>query len=231
METLVKTIELFGLPACGKSTLARYLLESNDELKIGTAHEGRVEIIRSSPLKWIGATSPKTLYDGYLLSQFFPKTDIRKDLSLRKWLLEIYVKCYNYRYSKYDYIIDDSSLIQQIISWERGEDFHDNPEFILLVKKLLSHFPKAVYVFCEIDINIAIERINSRGRQNGRLDVIALKSPGKLSMEYFSEKKRFEAITRLLTDIGYSVIKIEMNQPCEIIAQHLLKRIKQLQLG
>ena len=166
MESHTKIIELYGVPACGKSTLANYLFSKYNNKNVANSDESWKEIKQSSLLEKIMSFHAKPLYDCYRLCNFFPQTEKRKDMSLWITLFNTYIRCFQSTYSKYNIILNDSSLIQQVVSWERGENFHDNLDFCVRVNNYLQNFPTCIHVYCMIDVDTAIERIKRRMNQS-----------------------------------------------------------------
>lgn len=222
MEPHTQIVELYGLPACGKSTLAEYIDTHYAKNNIiASIHKGKDEI-RNNPFKYILDSPIKSLNSGYKFTKFFTKSKDRQDMSLFDLLMAIHVKHYNIRHSKYRYIVDDnSSLIQQIVSWERGEDYHSDPYFQRVVNNMLDCFPQAMFVYCQVDIDVAVKRIISRKREVGRLDKIALSDIDKLQQEFSNERNRFDKITDLLEKTDKHVLCLNMNSSTQEICDNL----------
>ena len=229
MESYTKIIELYGIPACGKSTLANsFYSQYKEDCNIATSRDSWHEIKKSSVLKKIKSLHLKSFIDCYRLCRLFPRTEARKDMSIMITLLNTYIRNFQCKYSDYDIIINDSSLIQQIVSWERGENFHNRIDFVNMVNSYLDNFKDIIYVYCTLDVNIALKRIRHRGRNEGRLDKLIISNPDGIVSEYKNEVERFDMITSILEKEGKNIIRFDMNKPTNILVGDLYKTLQNL---
>lgn len=224
MATDTKIVDLFGLPACGKTTLVKCLCNSaNNSLKVVTLQKAIEEVRKKGIIKLLKAFSLKIVYAELKLLFNTPCERKRKDIPFLRWIMHgIY---YNYvaKCSNYDIVIADNGDIQWIVSIERGEDIHLNKNFKDAYTSYLKNSPVTNYVFCDIDVKTAHERIRQRNRKSGRLDVI--NEDNIQMLEFVKERERFRFFFNELIFLRKNVQLMYMDKDPIALSKQLLNSL------
>lgn len=223
MAAHTKIIDLYGLPACGKSSLCDFLSsQSISNIRIGNIDDAKQEIRHASLIKLLSSFSLLSYIAGLRLALFFP-AESRKQRNLKSWLNNIWIRKFIRKYSSYDYIIYHHGIPQSIVSWQNSVSYKSSEQFKKLVSTYLNYVNDDIFVYCKVDIDTAINRIKKRGRTTGRLDILVTDENALRSL-YSAEQERFDTITEILRDNSCSVIEIDCNKSLEVIKEQLLKR-------
>lgn len=183
-------IDLFGFPGCGKSTIAKKIFEDlknkNFDIMLFNNNE-YIETTHYNTLKkYIRILLPKNLFFLWNIIIKSPKIN-KKDMILKQSLKEKIWKKLRL-VVLYDNLINKNS--NKIILVDQGiiQDFSDyilyrevDDEYIL---KYLNFFEsendKILFVSCNIEKNIAIERIKKRNRKMFTFDKLSTKELDKI---------------------------------------------------
>ena len=217
-------VDLFGIPACGKTSLAEYISEHyGREIKIATIHQlvkeakrNKFALFTSNPIKHIFAAM--------ILRLNVPFEKKRKDVFFWGWPSHDKYYSYAKKYSDYNLILVDHGDIQSIVTLERGDDLHKNENFVKLCSNYLSTSSADVYVYCKVDIMEAFKRMNIRNRGKGRIDM--LKDPASQIKALEEEKNRFDFLAELLRKDGHELLEIDMSDNTKKIAERFLLYLK-----
>ncbi len=224
MATHTQIIDLYGIPACGKSTLAENLTKlSSEKMKMATMVEC-IHSARKNKLKFFRSFSSKNILASVRLKISVPIDSKRKAIPLWNILIMGVYKEYVRKYTNYDIVVTDHGDIQRFVSLERGDDLHESKKFLKACDRYLDVSLSTNYVYCRINAEEALRRMNGRGREKGRIDLI--KDPKVKLQELEKETKCFDFWTSMLKEKGFSVIELNMEQSSPMIADKLLSFIQ-----
>lgn len=219
MAVHTQIIDLYGIPACGKTTLARYMASNPvNGLKVATMQD----CVRSAfKNKWqlVKSVSLKNFVASIRLKLSAPVDKKRRDISFKKILLLGAFKNYVRKYTDYDIVVVDSGDIQRIVSLERGDNLHESVRFLKACLHYLKISLSTTYIYCKIDAQDALKRMNGRGRENGRIDLIADQHIKRQELE--KESKCFDFWTTILRERNASLIELDMRDSTYAIADKL----------
>ena len=223
MAAYTKIIDLFGIPACGKTTLSNCLAErSNEALRISTLQGC---ILNDKKIVWrlLRSLSLNILWAGIRFRFSAPFDKKRRDVSLMSFLKHGLYYNYVRRFSDYDIVIVDHGDIQSIITLERGENLHNKPEFVKACSRYLNSSLADIYIYCSISAEEALSRMHNRQRDNGRIDVIGNKH--QQLKELNDEISRFEFFAEFLKNQKKNIWELDMNNKSSVIADSLINRL------
>jgi hypothetical protein len=224
MATHTKILDLFGIPACGKSTLAKNVCYNCDSgLKvitlshlIGVAKKNNSRLLKAMPLKYFLA--------GLRLRLLAPFNKTHLRIPFINWPSHARYYWYAKRYTDYDIVIADHGDIQDFVSLEGGVDLHKQKKFSEECSKYIKSSLADIYVYCKIDPKEALTRIRQRGREAGRIDMI--EDYDKQLQALKDEKKRFDFFAQMLLSQGKELIELEMSNTTEHNARILTDKIR-----
>ena len=223
MAAHTKIIDLFGLPACGKTSLTRYISEQYGErLKIATMPI-LVQEAKKDKGRLRKAFSPRYFSAGFRLRLLAPFDKKRRIIPLFNWPSHARYYSYAKKYPDYDIVLVDHGDIQDIVSLERGEDLHNNNRFSNGCIRYLNLSLADLYVYCNVPTEIALERMQLRGRNSGRIDVMGDVAEQLQALE--SEKRRFDYFAGMLSKKKDKFVELDMNKPVEQIAESIMNVI------
>lgn len=219
-------IDLFGLPACGKSTLTQYLCENNEtDLRVETLQMVLHKMGKLERIKLLFSFSLKQFLVS-LYIQIVVKLDKRHERVLwfswyRHGLYYQYIK----KYSDCDVVLVDHGDVQSFVSIEHGKDLHSKKTFVNACKYYLSLSPASIYVFCKIGVDDSLNRIKKRNRfYSGRIDKLGSDNLRLIELE--KEKERFDFFFQMVKNCRKRVEILDMNKELPEIAKDLLSYIK-----
>lgn len=223
MGAHTKIIDLFGTPACGKSTLAIYIKE-NSEIKVGIKKDIVKESKQIFCYKYLLSFRLKEILSCAKYHFAIPKHKRRKGSPLYNFILN-----YNYynfisNYSNYDAVVIDNSLVQSIISHQNAADLLGNPNFKERVKEILSSPENTIYVWCDIMPEVSLERMEYRGRYKGRIDLQTDRDNKLKALN--EEREQCRQYYNLLKQIGAKVVVLDCNKSTNEIAEEFFRKIK-----
>lgn len=219
MAEHTQIIDLYGIPACGKTTLARYMASHPaDGLKVATMRDCMRSAFNN---KWklFKSLSLKNFVVSIRLKLSAPLDKKRKDVPFKAILLMGVFKNYVRKYTDYDIVVSAHGDIQSFVSLERGDNLHENQKFKEACLHYLDVSFSTVYVYCQIDAKTALQRMNNRSRDIGRIDTI-LDQNLKLQ-ELERERGRFDFWTTILKERNASLIELDMRDSVPSIADKL----------
>ena len=216
MATHTKIIDLFGLPACGKTTLAQSFCDQyGKQYSMATMHD-LVKKAKTERFHLLTADPLKNICTAMFLRFSVPFNKQRMDIPLLGWPRHAKYYAYAKKYTSYDAVIVDHGDIQDFVSLERGEDMHLFPRFVNACSRYIDVSFTDIYVYCKVETKVAFDRMIRRIRitdrlvttHPGRIDVIA--DEKKQLAELEAEKLRFDFYTEMLREKGCNVIEIDM---------------------
>jgi len=219
MAEYTKIIDLYGIPACGKTTLARYMASHPaDGLKVATMRDCIIAALND---KWhlFLSVSLKNLWASIRLKFSAPLDKKRSDIPFRAILLLNAYKNYIRKYTDYDIVVSAHGDIQSFVSLERGDNLHESPKFKEACLDYLNASLSTIYVYCQIDADTALQRMNNRSRDIGRIDTI-LDQNLKLQ-ELERERGCFDFWTTIVKERNASLIELDMRDSVPSIADKL----------
>lgn len=224
MAAYTKIVDLFGVPACGKTTLAEYLSKNSQaDYKIASI-QNIVTEAKKNKTRFILSISLKTFFSALRVRCAAPFNKKRRDITLRGWLLLDLLFNFAKKYSQYDMVLVDHGVIQSFVSLERGDNLHEKPKFANACSHYVDISPITTYVFCQIDAQNAMERMHNRNRNVGRIDVINDERIQLLEIE--NESQRFDFYAKMLKEKQKEYLELNMAENVENVAEHLLLKIK-----
>lgn len=173
MAVHTQIIDLYGIPACGKTTLAKYMaMHPKNGLRVTTMRNCMRSAFNN---KWdlVRSISLKNFLASVMLKFSAPFDKKRRDIPFKDVLLMGAFKNYVRKYTDYDIVVTDHGDIQSFVSLERGENLHKSEKFKKACLHYLDVSLSTAYVYCKIDAETALRRMNSRGRDKGRIDSIS----------------------------------------------------------
>lgn len=219
MAAYTKIIDFFGLPACGKSTLMKYVCSHyHGNLKITTKND-LVKEARKHPFGLLTSLSVERFVAGIRLRLVAPCDNKRNEIGVIGWPSHARYYGYAIKHTDYDVVLCDHGDIQDFVSLERGDDLHNNEKFTNACSRYIDKSLATAYVYCKIDAKIALERMQNRGRKTGRLDVIREKELQLQELE--NEKLRFDFFADMLRKKEKRFFELDMSSPTETIAEVL----------
>lgn len=219
-------IDLFGVPACGKTTLSDYLYNNCFPEKKVVTMPNLVKESKKEPIKLLFSLSIGRMIKGFILRLKAPFNNQRKDINVFGWPSHARYYSFAKKHSNYDIVLCDHGDIQDFVSLERGENLHTKKRFAEACFNYINTSDASVYVYCDVDVEVAFERIRKRGRNSGRIDVI--EDDQKQLDELRAEKMRFDFYSNWLKQSRKKYIQLDMNQSTEEIANSLVTRVQQL---
>ena len=222
MAAHTEIIDFFGVPACGKSTLMEYVCSHyHGNLKITTKND-LVKEAKKHPLWLLTSLPVERLVSGLRLRLAAPCDNKRKEIGVLGWPSHARYYGYALRHTDYDVILCDHGDIQDFVSLERGDDLHKITKYADACSRYIDKSLASTYIYCKIDAKVALERMQNRGRETGRLDVIKEKKLQLQEME--NEKLRFDFFADMLQKKEKRFFELDMSEPTETIAEVLLSR-------
>ena len=218
-------IDLFGIPACGKTTLTEYLSnEGNGEIRIATLPES----LRDNKVGWklLRSVSLKIIWKGLMLRFAAPFDKKRREVSLFNMLKYGFYYKYILKYSKYDIVLVDHGEIQSFVTLERGDDLHKDKRFVRACSRYIDSSLASIYVYCKLEAEEAFNRMHKRRRGNGRIDVI--KDERQQLDELQKEKSRFDFSAELLKEKKRVFLELDMDYAPPVIAEKLMNYCENL---
>lgn len=219
MAVHTQIIDLYGIPACGKTTLAKYMASHPvDGLKVATMRDCIIAALNDKWHLFLSVT-PNNLWASIRLKLSAPLDKKRRAIPFKAILLMGVFKNYVRKYTDYDIVVSAHGDIQSFVSLERGDNLHEKRTF----KKACLHYLDAslstVYVYCQIDAETALQRMNNRSRDIGRIDTI-LDQNLKLQ-ELERERERFDFWTMRLKERKAALFELDMKEASSVIADKL----------
>ena len=226
MAEHTKIIDLYGIPACGKTTLAEYMANhTKKDLKVATMQDC-VRDAFNNKWKLVKSVSLKNFWASVRLKLSAPLDKKRRVIRFKGILLLGAFKNYVRKYTDYDIVVTDHGDIQYFVSLERGDNLHLSEKF----KKACLHYLDAslttAYVYCQIDAETALQRMNNRGRDKGRMDMMSDQNLKLQELE--KESERFDFWTTVLKERKASLIELDMKEPIPSVAEKLIIKLKKL---
>lgn len=228
MEPHTQIIELFGVPACGKSSITECIITNSLLKNVGSKVDMYDDFKKARYLKKILSFSLSSFVAGVRFMDFFPRNESRKVLHKSIFLNAAWCRNYQKKYGRFNTIISDHGIIQDFVTWERGESFNNNPIFEKRVLDYLKNERDVFFVFCDIDTNRALERLSTRGRSKGRLDEMLSNDRGHLIHELTEEKNRFWELYKILKSNNFKVDIINTSYTIEENVNSLLDTINNI---
>ena len=223
MAVHTQIIDLYGIPACGKTTLAKYLANHpKNGLKVVTMRDCILTALND---KWhlFMSVSLKNIWASIRLKYSAPLDKKRSAIPFRRVLLMGLFKNYVLKYTDYDIVITDHGDIQRFVALERGDNLHNSRRFLDACLHYLQVSLSTTYVYCQLDAQDALQRMNGRGRDKGRIDLITDQHIKLQEME--TESKCFDFWTTILKERKASPIELDMRDATSVVANKLFSYI------
>lgn len=226
MAEHTQIIDLYGIPACGKTTLAKYMAKHpGNGLKVATIRSCMRSALNN---KWnlVRSISLKNFLASVRLKFSAPIDKKRRVISFKSVLLMGAYKNYVRKYTDYDIVVVDHGDIQSFVSLERGDNLHNSDKFKKACLQYLDASLSTAYVYCQIDAETALQRMNDRSRDKGRIDTISDQNH-KLH-EFNKEITCFDFWTATLKERTATLFEIDAKEPCSKIADKLFLLLQNL---
>lgn len=218
MGAHTKIIDLFGTPACGKSTLASFF-KSNYSSDVGLKIDVVKESQKNLGLKFLLSLSYRDIFYCTLYHFSIPKSNRRKHSPLYKFILNYAYYNFINKFSTYDIVVCDNSIVQSIVSHQNAADLFGNGSFEKSLKGLLSPKKEITYVWCDTSPITSLERMNSRHRNRGRIDLM---DDDEKLQAIKQEREQYCKYYEFLVTNKANVIKLDGNKSINEIYQELL---------
>lgn len=223
MSSHTQIIDLYGIPACGKTTLAEYMASHpTNGLRIATMQDC---MIAAKNDKWhlFLSVSLKNVWASIRLKLSTPLDKKRRVVRLKGILLLGAYKNYVRKYTDYDIVFFDHGDIQYFVTLERGDNLHESNKFRKACLRYLDASNTTAYIYCHVDAETALQRMNSRGRDKGRMDTMSDQNQKLQELE--KESERFDFWTTVLKERKASLIELETKDSIHSIADKLFSLI------
>lgn len=224
MAVHTQIIDLYGIPACGKTTLAKYMASHPaDGLKVATMQDCKRAAFKN---KWklLKSVLLKNFWASIRLKLSAPLDKKRRVVPLKTILLMSVFKNYVLKYTDYDIVVTDHGDIQSFVSLERGDNLHKSEKFKKTCMQYLDASLTTAYVYCQTDAETALRRMNKRNRNKGRIDSISDQNLKLQELE--KESKCFDFWTTILRERNTSPFELDMRDSTSAIADKLLLLLK-----
>lgn len=225
MAEHTQIIDLYGIPACGKTTLAEYMASHpTNGLRVATMQDCMRDAFNN---KWklVKSVSLKNIWASIRLKFSAPLDKKRNVIRFKGILLMGVFKNYVRKYTDYDIVMTDHGDIQQFVSLERGDNLHESEKFRKACSQYLDASHTTAYVYCQIDAKTALQRMNDRGRNKGRMDTMSNQNLKLQELE--KESERFIFWTTVLKERKATLIELDMKESIPSIADKLINILKQ----
>lgn len=226
MEPHTQIIELFGVPACGKSSMTEYIISNSLLDKVGGKVDMYKDFDKAGNLKKLLSFNITSFFAGLHFLRLFPMNEKRKSMHKSTFLNTAWCRNYQRKYGQYKTILSDHGIIQDFVSWERGDSFNHNPEFELAVRNYLRQEHDVIFVFCDINPAKAFERLSNRGRLKGRLDEMLIEGDKDIIKEIKKERNRFLYLYNILKEYNFKVATIDTSNTIENNAKELVQIVR-----
>lgn len=216
MAANTKIIEFFGLPACGKTTLSRYLVENADPILKVITYGAAIQGLRNKPWRLIKSFSARNVYRALWLTFLASFKDNRQNA---EWLVHGATYRFLIKFTDFDVVYVDHGDIQSFVSMERGRDLHLDKNFSKACSTYLDTTPVYAFFYCKVNPQIALGRMRQRGRDIGRIDTL---SEDVQLKELESESQRFDFFARMLREKKKRFMELDMNKDVKNIAEDFM---------
>lgn len=224
MAAYTQIIDLYGIPACGKSTLAQYMASHPvGGLKVAAMTEC-ILAARKDKWKWLRSLSLRDLFASIRLKYAATLDKKRKVIPLWKVIIMGWFKNYVRKFTDYDIVVTDHGDIQSFVSLERGDNLHESKKFRDACQRYLDVSLSTTYVYCKVTADVALRRMNGRGRSAGRIDLMEDQSLKLQELE--KEIICFDYWTSLLKDRKSSLFELNMDDATSVIAERLFNSLQ-----
>jgi len=219
MSEHTQIIDLYGIPACGKTTLARYMASHPaDGLRVTTMQDCILSALNDKRHLLL-SISLVNIWASIRLKFSAPLDKKRSAIPFKSILLLNAYKNYIRKYTDYDIVVTDHGDIQSFVSLERGDNLHENQKFKEACCHYLDASLSSAYVYCQIDAETALLRMNGRDRDKGRIDSLSDEITKLQELE--AESQRFDFWTTILKERNASLIELDMRDSVPSIADKL----------
>lgn len=223
MAAHTQIIDLYGIPACGKTTLAEYMAcHPVNGLRVATMRNGMQSALNN---KWklVKSMSLKNFWVSIRLKLSAPLDKKRRVIRFKGIMLMGVFKNYVRKYTDYDIVLIDHGDIQQFVSLERGDNLHELEKFSKASSCYLDASLTTAYIYCQIDAETALQRMNNRGRDKGRMDIMPDQNLKLQELE--KESERFDFWTTVLKERKATIFQLDMKESIPLIADKLFSLI------
>lgn len=171
MAAIIKVIDLYGLPGCGKTTLKSCILKSS-AFKAGTIPDVMSLYKQETLFFKISHLPIKKLW---FLSKFILSLSGRNKNTL-VFYKTLYLKTLAYSYcasqSSYDYVIVDHGLVQQLGSILHNLDYELSDKSLYKFVRFMKSMSETKMIYCSISTELSLSRMRLRNRNGGRIDAV-----------------------------------------------------------
>lgn len=223
MAEHTQIIDLYGIPACGKTTLAEYMANYPVKgLRVATMRDCMKSAFMN---KWklVKSITLKSFWASVRLKCSAPLDKKRRVIRFKGLLLLSTYKKYVRKYTDYDIVFFDHGDIQYFVSLERGDNLHESEKYRKACLRYLDASNTTAYIYCHVDAETALQRMNSRGRDKGRMDTMSDQNLKLQELE--KESKRFDFWTTVLKERKTSLIELETRGSIPSIADIIFSLI------
>lgn len=211
MESSPKIIELYGLPGCGKTTLCNRLHEKYPKTTID------VELI------WDGQKLYRKILEipFWILVKLCWLFIISPKLPRKEWNIYIgflvHLGAYSYiKKTKYKYLLSDNGLVQDMVSLFYKKESSFSKKHLKAFYNIAKEYDNSFQIFCDIPVNMSLERIRKRNRNKGRLDLIS--NDKMLAESLTTQSDFFNKMNEVLQCMGVKYLVLNMNDSVDNLA-------------
>ena len=226
IATHPKIVELFGLPGCGKTTLRDNLIQSSESDR---KYSLMTELTRQ--FKGLSLYSKFRYIPWRIWWKLFRFLLSMPLLPIKEWVYYrvFFSSALIYHYSNFaissSIIINDHGFVQAVVSLMNGHIGELSEHQCKKLIEAMQLLPCVLLVYCWVPKDVAFQRIRTRNRDVGRLDVI---KDDRLLNEYLQvEEDVFTFLSERLKNVATpKCYVLECNQDATMCAANLKELIK-----
>ena len=220
MASPAKIVDLYGLPACGKSSLVAWMVAGSPSgLRVADKRMALGKGGAAFFCRFLLSLHPKDVYRCVLYHFAIPPRLRRKDSPLRKFIKNYAYYRYVAKYSGYDVVYMDNGIVQSIVSHQGGADLLDDRKYISSVRRLLDLPLDITFVRCDIDAEAALNRMRQRGREKGRIDL--MDDPERQLQSLEEEDRIYRKFSDFISAWGFPQLTVNSNLSIEQESEQL----------
>lgn len=218
MAAIVKVIEFYGLPGCGKTTLRSNLLFSHSK-QVGSIEDVMI-LYNNEPFFYRLFHLP--IKQWFLLSIFL-MTMPHKRKNSKSFYVALYYKVLAYTYcatkSPLDFVVVDHGIVQQLGSILHNMDYRLSDKSMKRFIMFLNSIEKTIFTYCQISSELSLNRIRFRKRDGGRVDAVMNDTNQAM---FYLEKERL-LFDRISDALDNNIFIIDMSKTPEELTTEVVR--------
>lgn len=217
METPPVIIDFYGLPGCGKTTLCKTLINQYPD-KVIDVDAVWVSYWTQNWFKRISEIPIFVVFKLFFLFLRSPKLSKEERNIYRGFFVHI-ISYSHFKRMNYKVLLSDNGLIQDLVSLFYKKESIFSKKHARTFSSLIKGYTNLNQVFCDIPVALSLERIRTRNRNKGRLDLI--RDNKNLENALTVQSEFFQKMNVMLKSIGIDFYKIDMNSGAENVVEQV----------